>query len=91
MLELLSEFAAFNQAVQAEHIGIEDDEDQVMLTQDLPPNISDNLHLEHSKPPTGISFMAAKATETHHSFLHVITVLQDIERRHYTLNKIEMN
>ncbi|KAF9113737.1 hypothetical protein BGX27_000898 [Mortierella sp. AM989] len=41
MLELLNEFAAFNQAVQVKHLELEIDDDQAMFTQISQPALSD--------------------------------------------------
>ncbi|KAG0002456.1 hypothetical protein BGZ80_005718 [Entomortierella chlamydospora] len=76
MLELLTEFTAINQAVQEKHFGFEDD-DQVIVTQTSQPSTDSDL-LEDPKASSSISF---KAEETQHSFLQIISVLQDIEKR----------
>ncbi|KAF9357055.1 hypothetical protein BGX26_004305 [Mortierella sp. AD094] len=75
MLELLTEFAALNQAVQAKHFGFEDSNDQVMQTSQ--PSTDSDL-LEDPKASSSISF---SSEETQHSFFQIIDVLQDIEKR----------
>ncbi|KAF9398169.1 hypothetical protein BGX21_008088 [Mortierella sp. AD011] len=76
MLELLTEFTAINQAVQEKHFVFEDD-DQVIVTQTSQPSADSDV-LEDTKASSSISF---KVEETQHSFLQIIDVLQDIEKR----------